>query len=136
MRLVYKFRIKKIKQLDILSHISKNLFNEANYIIRQEFEKNHKWISYGRLDKILKNSSTNYRLLKAQTSQQILKLVDKSWKSFFKAIKDWKVYPNKYKGKPNPPYFKRKNGNFILIFTNQNSKIENNNIVLTMSKGV
>lgn len=133
MRLVYKFRHPKDRQLEILTHISKNLFNEANYLIKQELAKNKKWLRYGQLDKLLKNSSINYKLLKAQTSQQILKLVDKSWKAFFRAIKDWKINPKKYKEKPNPPYFKRKDGNFILIFTNQNCKIENNKVILTMS---
>jgi IS605 OrfB family transposase len=119
--------------MDTLTHISKNLFNEANYLIKRELTINGKWLRYGQLDKLLKISSLNYKLLKAQTSQQIIMLVDKSWKSFFRAIKDWKIHPKKYTEKPNPPYFKRKNGNFILIFTNQNCKIENNKILLTMS---
>ncbi|MEM3986778.1 MAG: transposase, partial [Candidatus Methanomethylicia archaeon] len=58
-----------------LCHLSKNLYNEANYIIRQEFFNNKKWIRYNELDKILKNSE-NYKLLPAQTNQQILRLLD------------------------------------------------------------
>ena len=69
MRLVYKFRHPKNKQLNKLAHISKNLFNEANYLIKQELAKNKKWLRYGQLDKLLKNSSINYKLLKAQASQ-------------------------------------------------------------------
>jgi putative transposase len=133
-RLVSKFRYQKNEQLNVLTHISKSLYNEANYIIKQELDKNHTWVRYSELDKTLKNSSPNYKLLKAQTSQQILKLLDKNWKSFFKAIKDWKKHPEKYKEKPNPPYFKRKDGHYLIIFTNQNSKLENNKIILTMSK--
>ena len=33
---------------------SKNLYNHANYIVRQEFMKSKKWIKYKDLDKILK----------------------------------------------------------------------------------
>ena len=134
MRLVYKFRQHRTAQLDCLTRVSKILYNEGNYIIKQEMDKSGKWIWYAKLDKLLKNSSVNYRLLKAQTSQQILKLLDKSWKSFFKAFKDWKKYPEKYKAKPNPPYYKKKDGHFLLIFTNQNCKVESNRIILTMSK--
>jgi putative transposase len=132
MRLVYKYLHLKDKQLEILIHISKNLYNETNYLIKKELETNKRWIRYFELNKILKKSSVNYKLLKAQTSQQILKLIDKNWTSFFTTIKDWKKHPKKYKGKPNPPFFKKKEECFLLIFTNQNYKIENYNVILTM----
>ena len=35
MKLTYKFKIKKNKTLDNLSKISKDLYNQANYIVRQ-----------------------------------------------------------------------------------------------------
>jgi len=105
-----------------LCHFSKNLYNQANYIIRQA-EKG-KWIRYGDLNKILKEESENYKSLPAQTSQQILKLIDKSWTSFFRAIKVWKQYPDKFQRKPNPPHYKKKNGEHILVFTNQQCKIK------------
>jgi len=47
--------------LSRLCHLSKNLFNEANYIIRQEFLSNGKWIRNNEIDKILK-SSENYHI--------------------------------------------------------------------------
>jgi putative transposase len=86
------------------------------------------------LDKLLKTASLNYKLLKAQTSQQLLRLLDKNWVSFFHAIKDWKVHPEKYRGKPNLPHYKEKEDHFLLIFTNQNCKIENNQLIITMSE--
>ena len=36
------------------THKSKNLYNHANFIVRNEFIKNGKWIRYDELDKILK----------------------------------------------------------------------------------
>ncbi len=134
MRLTYKFRYYSgFEQLGQLCHISKNLFNQANYLIYQELLHNKKWLRYTELNHQLKNSN-NYRLLKAQTSQQILKVVDKNWTSFFKTIKDWRRNSDKYSGKPNPPRYKPKDGHFLLIFTNQNSKIQGKLIILTMSK--
>ena len=44
-----------------------------------------------------------YQNLPAQTSQQIIKFMLKSWKSFWKAIKSWKKNPEKFKEKPEPP---------------------------------
>ncbi len=135
MRLTYKFRYYSgFEQLSQLCHISKNLYNQANYLIYQELLQSNKWLRYTELNDQLKNSN-NYRLLKAQTSQQILKVVDKNWTSFFKTIKDWKRNPDKYSGKPNPPRHKPEDGHFLLIFTNQNSKIQDKKlIILTMSK--
>ena len=73
---------------------------------------------------LLKNTET-YRNLPAQTAQQILLLLDKNWKSFFKAIKDWRNYPNKYLEKPRLPRYKPKAGESIVIFTNQQCRIKN-----------
>ncbi len=109
MRLTYKFRYYPISDhLKQLCYISKSLYNQANYLVIQELEQTNKWLRYLELNQQLNNSSINYRLLKAQTSQQILKVVDKNWSSFFKAIKDWKHNPVKYRGKPNPPRYKPK----------------------------
>ncbi|WP_200899755.1 hypothetical protein [Geobacillus stearothermophilus] len=65
-----------------------------------------------------------YKELPAQTSQQILRLLDKNWKSFFKAIKDWIKNKEKYLGKPKLPKYKKKNGRNVVIFTNQQCKIK------------
>jgi len=113
----------KSETISELAHASKNLYDAANYLIRQEFVKNRKWIKYYELNDLLKESS-EYKSLPAQTSQQILKLLDKNWKSFFKSIKDWTKNPSKYKGRPKLPKYKAKDGVNILIFTNQQCKIQ------------
>ena len=132
MRLVYKFRSPKSEHLDLLCNISKKLYNQANWYIRQDFFHLENWLQYQDLNFILKDTD-NYKLLKAQTSQQILKTLDKNWKSFFASMKEWKINRHKFKGRPRPPKYKQEDYNF-LVFTNQNSKIKNNLITLTMSK--
>ncbi len=132
MKLVYKFRISKNKHLDTLCSISKKLYNQANWYIRQDFFHLGNWLRYEDLNFILKGSY-HYKLLKAQTSQQVLIVLDKNWKSFFNAIKVWKKDKKKFKGIPRPPKYK-KDCNNLLIFTNQNSQIKGNIIRLTMSK--
>lgn len=113
--------------LDDFCFKSKNLYNHANFIVRNEFVKNNKWVRYCDLDKILRNDEEfpDYKNMPtAQCSQQILKLLDKNWKSFFASIKDWKKNPSKYLGRPKLPKYKAKDGRFILILTNQNVKLK------------
>lgn len=113
-------------------HASKNLYNHANYIVRQEFINNNKWIRYIELDQMLKADKEypDYaNMPMAQSAQQTLKLLDKNWKSFFKAIKDWKKHPEKYLGRPNLPKYLKKDANFVLMLTNQNCFIGEDNLI-------
>jgi IS605 OrfB family transposase len=134
MKLVEKHKIKNshkhFKEIDELSFLVKNLYNKANYIIRQEFissskdkskglVENANWIRYHQLNSMLINDE-NYVLLPRKVSQQVLMLLDKNWKSFFKTIKDWKKFPEKYKGQPSLPKYKHKTkGRGLIIYTSQ-----------------
>lgn len=120
------------QMLDDFCIKSKNLYNHANYIVRNEFVKNDKWIRYADLDKLLKADMEylDYRNMPtAQSAQQLLKLLDKNWKSFFASIKDWSKHKDKYLGRPKLPKYKPKNGRFMLILTNQNVKFKNGILV-------
>lgn len=113
--------------LDHFFILSKNLYNHANYILRREFINNGKAVSYGSLDKMLKEDEAypDYRAMPtAQSAQQILRQLEKNWKSFFQSIKDWARNKEKYTGKPKLPKYKKKNGRNILIITNQNAKLK------------
>ncbi|ADI74020.1 transposase, IS605 OrfB family [Methanohalobium evestigatum Z-7303] len=112
------------KNLSWLCHISKNLYNQANFIVKQSLNDDGDWVRYEELNKQLKGTE-NYSVLPTQTAQQTLKLMDKNWKSFFQSIKDWEKNPENYYSKPNPPKYKKKNGENILTFTNQQCKIKN-----------
>ena len=99
-------------------HISKNLYNEANYIIRQEYFKTGIILSYEEVDRRLK-SSENYLKLPAQSAQQTLKMLDREWKGYSVTKEDYKIHPEKYLGKPKMPGYLEKNGEFVLYFTDQ-----------------
>ena len=124
MRLTERIQLKKSTALSQLCHRAKNLYNLANYTIRQRFFKDRHWYRYYYLNGLL-NQATAYRALPIQTSQQILRLLDKNWKSFFRAMNDWKINPEKYQGGPRLPRYKPKNGESIVIFTNQQCRIKN-----------
>lgn len=122
-------------------HLSKNEWNQIHHIIYPYYKKYGFVPSYEELDKILndKNYSgykiddgkghkkynpdfDNYHKLGA-TAQQIEKVYFKSWKSYFKAKKDYFENPDKdYTGKPKEPGYKKKDGEFELIFTYQQVK--------------
>ncbi len=126
-----QIRIESNDTLSNLCHLSKNLYNEANYIIRQEFFTNGKWIRYYELDKMMQKSE-NYKTLPSQSAQQTIKILDKNWKSFFEATKDYKKHPEKHYGIPKLPNYKYKDGEFVLIFTNQRSKIKDGNLIIAL----
>ena len=45
MKLVHKFNYrKKSAELDALCRVSNDLYNQANYTIKQEFNKSGKWV--------------------------------------------------------------------------------------------
>jgi putative transposase len=92
--------------------------------VRQEYINLGIWLRYDDLNFMLKNSNP-YKNLPAQTSQQILRVLDKNWKSYFNALKEYRIDPTKFEGKPGMPNYKEKNGEFLVIFTNQQCKIKN-----------
>ena len=124
MKLTEIIQVKKSKELSLLCYLAKNLYNVANFHYRQFFFHLDEFINYYDLQVILKDHKT-YKILPAQTSQQILRLVIKNWKSYWKKLKDYLKDKSTYLGRPKMPNYKRKNGQSIAIFTNQNSWIKN-----------
>ena len=55
-------------------------------------------------------NQSDYKSLKAQVSQQTIKVIFKNYKSFFKSISYYYKNPSKYKGKPKLPQYKTKAG--------------------------
>ena len=95
---------------------SKNLYNYTNYIVRQEFINNGKWIRFYELYKLVKDSQP-FKEMVDNSGQQVLKLLDINWKVFFSQIKDYNKNPSKYTGRPNLPKYKDKEkGRNLAIF--------------------
>ena len=119
---------KDTESISHYAHISKNLFNEANYAIRQQFFKEGKRIRYNQLAFEFKTSD-NFKELSSATSQHTLKVIDRSWTSYFRAVKQYNKTPHKFLGEPKIPHYKKKDGEFMLIFTNQQCKIKEGHIL-------
>ncbi len=123
MNLVERHKIKPThpfwQQIDRLCFLSKNLYNYANYIIRQNFIFDQVYLGYNKLYHLVKGSP-DYQALPAKVSQQVLRLLDKNWKSFFEANKAYKITPEKFKARPKLPKYKHKlKGRNILTYTIQ-----------------
>jgi IS605 OrfB family transposase len=109
----------RFAQIDELAFKSKNLYNAANYVIRQNFIYGWGYVNYNEMNRLMKFHEA-YKALPAKVSQQILMILDKNWKSFFEAVKAYKVDSSKFTGRPKLPKYKDKvKGRNILVYTIQ-----------------
>ena len=124
---------KRWKRLDELCYLSKNLYNSALYLIKQEFLTSGKWIRYNDMDKLIKKINPEpYRAFPAGTSQQILINLDQNLKSYFESIKAWKRDNKKFTGCPTFPKFKdSKKGRNIVTMTVFNARHKENHILFS-----
>ena len=107
----------KFKIIDEMCFHSKNLYNEANYVIRQKFIESGEYINYYDMNKEFKTHD-NYKACFSQPANCTLRLLDKNWKSYFRGIKDWKEHPEKYLGMPKLPKYLHKDGRFPWMIPN------------------
>lgn len=103
---------------------SKNVYNQANYIIRQEFINNNNKLSAYDVQKLMQSMDC-YKECGSQAAQKTIQLVDKMWKSYFKAIKDWKKNPSKYLGMPRLPKYLPKDGRQVFMLKNIQCSLNN-----------
>ena len=109
-------------------YYSKNLYNYANFIVRQEFVTNRKWLKYRELD-VLLNSSEPYKQLMSQPSQEVLRVLERTWKSFFSGMRSWKKDSSQYLGMPKIPGYKPKDGRFLWFIKNNSCYVDAENVL-------
>lgn len=109
----------RYKNIDAACFASKNLYNAALYEVRQAFIHDGVYLNYPIMDKRMQAHEA-YKALPAKVAQQVLKLLDKNWQSFFKALATWREHPESFLGRPKLPNYKDKaHGRNILIYTDQ-----------------
>ncbi len=109
----------RFTQIDELAFKSKNLYNAANYVIRQSFIYGWGYVGYSQMNRLMKSHEA-YKALPAKVSQQILMVLDKNWKSFFEAVKAYKSDCSKFTDRPKLPKYKDKvKGRNLLVYTIQ-----------------
>ena len=106
-------------EIDNLAFKSKNLYNAANYIIRQNFFETGNIPPYCYMAKRMQ-SEESYRDLPSKVSQQVLRLLDRNWKAWTEALKAYVKTPSAFIGKPRIPRYKKKQeGRNLLVYTVQ-----------------
>ena len=122
------------QSLSTLCHQVKNLYNRANFLIKQALSKKNTLLMYYDLNILLKGEEC-YRILPAHTAQHTLKLLNRNWKAYFRAKMEWKKNPKAFFAFPQPPNYKAKDGEMVAIFTNQQARIQNEWVILPRKVG-
>ena len=106
-------------EIDRLCFLSKNLYNYANYLVRQSFIFENTYRNYHDIQKTLQNQE-DYQAMPAKVSQQILMILERNWKSFKEANVAYKETPSKFKARPHLPGYKHKvKGRNVIVYTKQ-----------------
>ena len=123
MQLVERHIIVKDKNIEILCVLAKNLYNQALYYLRQAtFGKIQYFKEYELSGLFAEFNQDDYKALPAQTSQQIIKLLFKNYKSWQKARKEWLKNPSKFLSRPKLPKYKKDTS--IVVFTGQQAMLK------------
>jgi putative transposase len=121
------------KVIDEMCLNSKNLYNHANYIIRNELKTNNKYITYSTMNKNFKTHE-DYKSCMSQPANCTLRSLDKMWIGYFRAIRDWKKNKFKYKRMPKYPKFLNKNGRYPWMIPNNTCYLKDNEVKFKMKK--
>ena len=97
----------RFRVIDEACWLSKNLYNRANYLLRQNFFAGKGYIAYTRMAKLMQEEA-DYQALPRKVSQQVLMQLDRNWNAFFAARIEWKAHPEKFTGRPRLPKYKDK----------------------------
>ena len=102
----------KLKPMDQQKETKLNLFDFPT--------KEKSFVGYHFLDCLFKTmKQKDYYALPGQINQQVVKNVVQNWKSFFESLKDYKMHPEKYSGRPSIPGYLPKGGRKETILSNQ-----------------
>ena len=105
-------------EIEWITFHSKNLYNAANYIMRQHFFDTGNVYGNNALYHIAKHLE-EYSALPRKVSQQTLKVLSDNWKSWVSALREYRKAPEKFNGKPKIPKYLDKNGRFVAVYTDQ-----------------
>ncbi len=119
MYLTHKVQLRKLSKQDFLilqtlCRLTKNLYNEGLYSVRQYYFQENCYLRYESNYHACKTSD-NYVLLNTDIAQQTLKLVDRNFKSFFSLIKKAKAGSYQFKQIRLPHYLPKDSYALLII---------------------
>ncbi len=104
--------------VDAAAFASKNLYDSALYLMRQQFIADQTVITYSELDKLMQPTE-QYQALPAKVAQWVLRQVTWAWKSYQAACAAWNADPSKFLVHPKLPKYLDKQGRNLLTYTEQ-----------------
>ena len=108
MQLVERHRVTRdhpqYASIDAAAFASKNLYNQANYQIRQAFIHEGRYLPYAEIFHRLKHLDC-YQALPAKVANSILILLHKNWIAFFAALAAYTADPSHFTGRPKLPKY-------------------------------
>lgn len=119
--------VREYQTLRLLCRLSKNLYNEALYSVRQFYFAEKKYLNYTANYHICKESN-NYKSLGTNIANRITMVVDRAFKSFFACLKSDNVK------KVCLPRYLDKEGFFSLIFQAQHAEFKDGFVFLPMAR--
>lgn len=120
------------QMLTELCQYSNNLYNVALYNIRQYFFAQKKFLTYESNYHECKDNE-NYSLLQAGVAQQTMKVVDRSFKSFFNLLKKCEQGEYRYSN-VKIPHYRKKDGLFNLVLSTNAISIKDGYFKIPMSR--
>jgi putative transposase len=105
--------------LDAAAFAAKNLYNAANYLVRQSFINDEGYLNYYDVHAQMKDHEA-YQALPRKVSQQVLRMLDKNWQAFFAAMRAYRADPSRFRKRPGLPHYLHKTeGRYALVYTIQ-----------------
>src|SRR5215472_12203547 len=106
----------QFRAIDAMAFASKNLWNLANYHVRQSFILQQHSLTNAALFPVLKETDA-YRALPSKVANQVLLQLHHAWTAFFAAMEVYRACPAKFTGRPKlPKYLHKTRGRNLLVF--------------------
>jgi IS605 OrfB family transposase len=126
-----KLSSKKLEIVKQLSYYSARLYNVGLYSVKQYYFNNNAYLNYAKNYHECK-ANENYKLLLSDTSQQILRIVDRNFKSFFGLLK--LKAQGKYTEKVKIPHYKKQDELMNITIQGRSARIRKGYVIIGLSK--
>ena len=120
--------------LEKLAHKANNVYNQGLYRVRHKLFQGE-WMNSVELDRSFKTSRDNRDSMLYESMgnihlvQQVLKAVCQDMTSWKKSRDAYRAAPQKFRGRPKLPAYKKKGGMTSFVVDNQTAKLRSNGIV-------
>jgi IS605 OrfB family transposase len=117
--------------INMLSYHSAKLYNSCLYIIKDYYDNNNSYLPYGKQYHEVKLNE-HYNTLITDSSQQIHRIVDRNFKSFFSLLN--LKQKGKYSSPVNIPKYLKKEQKYSIFIAGRSARIKGNKVYVGLTK--